>query len=406
MGNDKLIPAIYGKLPSRKGIESDKVDLRKTARIAFLIYGSILSAFYLICFLWPDYASGAKVYYYAAIVLCAIFIWPFVVMYDAQYFYKVSNDIYDLFNNGEADAWYTNNANRTFRFFAEEQEGDKKKRKKYFSFGFVCNTFLIVALVVLYCFKLYEHINKGLLFAAVAVSGAVTGASSKHKNLNTTLCTVFCGMSYYVYLLYYSETKLPTLFSTDLLNDLLLIIGIAVFFIAGTAIYPMIGTLKAFYYSDLDTKLNIQEDKISQSLDKIQGIRRYFNFMVFISVIAFFQLLIIVYLVGVLNKESTLTILIFIFGSLFPLTMYCASGVLFNRFIHKLYLHNVEQIDSEIGKAYEEKLIDKLQALISLKGTVYNEYEGNGHIKYELIAALLSPVITVILAFVFPNAKV
>lgn len=400
MGNDKFIPAIYGKLPLREGPESDRVDLRKTARIVFWIYAVILSAFYCICFFGPDYASGAKVYYYAAIVLCAIFIWPFVVMYDAQYFFKVSNDIHDLFNNGEAETWYTNNANRTFRLFAAEKEDHIKK---YCSFGIICNFILIVALVVLYCLKLYEHINKGLLFAAVAVSGTVTGASSKHKNLNTILCTVFCGMSYYVYLLYYSETRLPTLFSTDLLNDLLLIIGIALFFIAGTAIYPMIGTLKAFYYSDLETKLDIPENKISQSLDKIQGIRRYFNFMVFISVIAFFQLLIIVYLVGALNKESTLTILIFIFGSLFPLTMYCASGVLFNRFIHKLYLHNVEHIDIEIGEAYTNKKHDELQALLSVKETVYNEYEGNSHIKYELIAALLSPVITVILAFVFPN---
>ena len=373
--------------------------------ISLACYIGLLTMVWAVCVLFRDCVMNLHIYHYAALSLCTIVFWPMIIIYDSRLFYKVYNYIRPLAKGKEyeIDRWYKRNALRAFTFTDEKEEQQGKWH--------IVSTLLIIlsvaAVFIAAVLGLFaRHFALFILIGAVIVSLLSLALSSRNRYLNVTLTTICCGLAYYIYLLNYSSSRLPPFFSDDILNDLLLPCVIIVFFIAGTTIYPMFGTLKAFYFDGLTDIIDTPFVKLSDSVHRIVRIKKQFHHLVGVSCLAYFQLLTTVYLMGVLNRKSILTLLLFAFGSVLPLMMYFASDILFRRFLHKLYLKNVEEIDVKINHLVNAKETDGdvLQGLTAVKEIMTNEFEEHDHMNVELITALLSPIITTVLAFVFPIA--
>lgn len=241
-----------------------------------------------------------------------------------------------------------------------------------------------------------------LLFAFIVLSAVFGAFILQQRNLSITLFTVCCGLAYYVYLFDCSNEPLHPMFKLEYLNNISLIIIVIIFFIAGSAICPMIGALFAFY-NDLPKVINpltIKPTKLTQGIDCFKTIRQYFAHLAIISLVAYFQLFGIVYIMGIINK-SDLTVVLFALGSLFPLLMYCASDIMYKRFMHKQYLQYIKtiHIDKIIHDKYNDgNDMETVQLLVALKEKLSVEFEERPNIK--LIVALVSPIIAAIASII------
>lgn len=373
--------------------------------ISLACYAGLLAAVCAVCVLFRDCAINLHIYHYAALSLCTIVFWPLIIIYDSRLFHKVYECIRPLAGTkeDEIDQWYRRNALRSFTFSPEKEDKPPKHPVVPSLLIGLCIAAILAAAVL----GLFDrHYALFMLPGAVAVSVLALALSSCNYYLNVTLTTVCCGLAYYIYLLHYASSRLSPFFSNDVLNALLLPCVIIVFFIAGTTIYPMFGTLRAFYFDGLSEIIVTPFEKLSDSVHRIVRIKKHFHHLIGVSCLAYFQLLATVYLMGVLNRKSILTLLLFAFGSFLPLMMYFAGDILFKRFLHKLYLKNVEEIDVKIHDFVNADTIDGdvLQGLTAAKEIMTGEFEEHDHLNVELITALLSPIITTVLAFIFPIA--
>lgn len=372
--------------------------------ISLACYICLLTAVWAVCVLFRNCVINLHIYHYAALSLCTIVFWPMIIIYDSKLFYKVFDGVRPLAKSeSEIVKWYRRNALCAFTFSSETDNQQKR-------WHFISSLLIILSAAAIFIAAVMglftRHFALFILLGAVIVSVLALALSSRNRYLNVTLTTVCCGLAYYLYLLNYSSSRLPPFSSNDVLNDLLLPCVVIVFFIAGTTIYPMFGTLKAFYFDGLSDIIDTPFESLSDAVHRIVRIKKHFHHLIGVSCLAYFQLLTTVYLMGALNRNSILTLILFAFGSFLPLMMYFASDILFKRFLHKLYLKNVEGIDQKINELVNAKVIDGdvLQGLAAVKEIMTDEFEEHDHMNIELITALLSPVITTVLAFIFPIA--
>lgn len=339
-------------------------------------------------------------YLKAAPVLCTIVFWPFIIIDNSYRFYRTYENLSELVKGDKGKEvalyeWYEKNAKHSFTF-----ERISKSRIRH-HIGITINSLIILFLGCFFVFIDSIKCGRIGLFALVVVSAIICVLLLQQRNLSITQFTVCCGLAYYVYLCKYASDRFQPLFLGDFWNTVLLLVVAIVFFIAGSAISPMISALIAFY-RDLPGALigcDIKPSDLSQRIDQFNSIRKYFVHLAIISLVAFFQLFCLVYILGIFDK-SALTKVLFVLGSLFPLLMYCASDIMYKRFMHKQYIDYIKKIkiDEKIDNAYASGDIGAIQQLVALKEKLCLEFEERPNI--QLIIALASPIVTSILSFI------
>lgn len=366
----------------------------------------------LFLFQRPEWCSpAAPLYFKAAPILCTIIFWPFIIIDNSHRFYEAYRIIQTQVvadsrpgTYGQLLKWYRNSATHAYTF----NSVPSISYVKYLWYVFF-NFLLLGAICGFFVSDGSGTVGATVFLIIVMASAWFNAFMVKQRNLGVTLFTVCCGLAYFIFVYKFSNAALQMMFAVKWLNAASLVIIAIVFFIAGTAIYPMIGTLKAFYFDlpkVLDTiRINIKPSKLSTTLDSFKIIKKHFVYMACVSLIAYFQLFSIVYIMGILNK-SVLTIILMALGSLFPLLMYCASDVMYRHLMHKQYIQYINQIniDKKINNAYKKDDLATVQQLFSLKEQLSVDFEEHMRPNIQLITALISPVITTVLSLIFPKA--
>ena len=401
-----FIPSIFeGLFPERFINLSNPKRWKNLFSTSIILYIFALVIYYGSTVLFNDYFLAVNIYNSAAPIVASIIFWPFIIMYNCELFYHLYLDLRPLFKDtDECDKWYTQNAHCNFSLFCSKSKG--------FWFPVLLNFLMVIVSTILFCANSKGLINLPLVLNYVVflfpllVSIIITWFSTENKNIHTVLLVVNGGLAYYIYILQFAKEKVPYLIKPDYIFGNLIIIALVViaFFIAGSTISPMIGLFKMFYLTKFEEKICYPIKSIACSLDRINKIKRYFFHLTGITVLAYFQLLGCVYFLGILNTNSLVTILLFSAGSLFPFAMYLATNVFFKNLVHKIYCLQVKKIDillsDELSKTNFDS--DKIQALVDVKGMYSEEFEIHVEINKDVFIAMLSPLATTIIAFVFP----
>lgn len=405
----KFVPSFFQTIIFSKSIGLANPKRWQVLRnMAIILYCLFLAVYYSFTYFFKDSLLSVSMYNSAAPIIASILFWPFIVIYDCELFYRLYLELRPLLKNKKVcDEWYNQNAKCNFGFLCTKE---KKALISVFA-----NLLMSVITVAVFCFNLSNSpnvlslLNYAILLFPFISSLAITYLSNKNKNANMILTVVDGGLTYYTYILQYSKEPVSYLLKPDLFfGNLLIVVLVAiVFFIAGSTISPMIGLLKAFYLEAFEEKIAYPMENIAQSLNRINRIKRYFFHLTGITLLAYFQLLGSVYFLGILNRNSLVTIILFVLGSLFPLIMYLAANVFFKKLFHKIYTLQVEHIDILISGEIVKDNIDseKLQALVAVKEMYSEEFEIHTEINKEIFVAMLSPLFTTVVALIFPFAS-
>lgn len=378
--------------------------------LSALMYLSAIAVFYLGIDIFEPYIHNAEPYKYAVFVLASLVFWPFIILYDSELFYRTCEKLHCLLTpSGKTLDWYTESAKRYFCLFSKNEPP---------AWGaIIINATCSVFVVLIYAIKLWAPDfmpsitgTPWLIIVCVAVCSLTILLQSRSRYLLSTMFTICCGLTYYVYLTVYSANELTPLFVDSFALGNLILIGLVciVFFMAGSSIYPMLGLFKTFFLSNFESKISYPINEIAYSLDIIQAIKKYFLHLTGINLFAFFQLLGTVYFLGILNTDSILTKVLFVLGSFFPVVMYFAASVLFKKLCHKIYILQVKDLDGRIyqGIQQEDLNFDELQTLVAVKEMYANEFEEHADMNKEVLVAMFSPIATALVAVLFPAANI
>ena len=385
--------------------------------IKCFIWPAVILLVLLLIILWISQRTDCLspngfLYLKAAPVLFTVVFWPFIIIDNSYRFYRTYQGISQLVDQLEDDdakkekktiellKWYKKNALYSFTFYRTDE--DKKKNAAWHYIGIIGNIIILLVMGCFFALKTFAKLESTWLFAFVVFSAVLCVFMIQQRNLSITLFTVCCGLAYYVYLCYYASDPFQQMFVSNSLNNSVPLIVLAiVFFIAGSAIYPMICSLNAFYRQlpAVIDSIVIEPARLSHEIDHFRIISKYFVHLAMISLVAYFQLFSLVYILGIFDR-SVLTIVLFVLGSLFPLLMYCASDIMYKHFMHRQYLQYIKaiHIDEKINDAYKEEKTGTLQQLIALKEKLSAEFEERLNI--QVIIALVSPFITTVVSVI------
>lgn len=375
-----------------------------------ILYLSILVLFYAGIAIFNTYIENAQPYKYAAVVLASLIFWPIIVIYDSELFYQTCKKLYCLLTpSAKTLDWYAESAKRYFCLFSE---GEKPALG-----AIITNAVCSVLVIAIYVLKVYvPNFIPSIIGTPWPIIVCVTACSltvfmqKRSRNLLVSMFTVCCGLSYYAYIAEYSSNKLTPLFIDGFVPGTVIIIGLIciVFFVAGSTLVPMLGLFKTFFMSAFENKISYPIDELACSLDTIQAIKKYFLHLTGVNLLAFFQLLGSVYLLGILNTDSIITKVLFVMGSFFPVVMYLAASVFFKKLCHKIYILQVKNIDVRIYEGIKEDKLnaDEIQALVAVKEMYANEFEIHAVMSKEILVAMLSPVATALAAVIFPASNI
>lgn len=378
--------------------------------VSVFLYLSILVLFYAGIAIFNSYIENAQPYKYAAVVLASLIFWPIIVIYDSELFYRTCKKLYCLLTpSAKTLDWYAESAKRYFCLFSE---GEKPALG-----AIITNAVCSVLVIAIYVLKVYvPNFIPSIIGTPWPIIVCVTACSltvfmqKRSRNLLVSMFTVCCGLSYYAYIAEYSSNKLAPLFIDGFVPGTVIIIGLIciVFFVAGSTLVPMLGLFKTFFMSDFENKISYPIDELACSLDTIQAIKKYFLHLTGVNLLAFFQLLGSVYLLGLLNTDSIITKVLFVMGSFFPVVMYLAASVFFKKLCHKIYILQVKNIDVRIYEGIKEDKLnaDEIQALVAVKEMYANEFEIHAVMSKEILVAMLSPVATALAAVIFPASNI
>ena len=408
------VPCLYER-PFLIGVKTNenfkKENLWKNrVMAAVILYFAILILFYSCLSLLKPYINNAQPYKYAAPVLASLIFWPLIIIYDSEFFYNTCKKLKCLLTpSAKTLDWYEKSANQHFCL--------SSKFERISLYPIIINAICSALVIMIYIIKVYAPnfmINIietfwPILFCVTVCSFTVF-FQKQNKNLLISMFTVCCGLAYYVYIVEYSKNKLSPLFIKEFIPGtvIILVLICLVFFIAGSSILPMLGAFKTFFLSKFENKISYPVDELACSLDKIQNIKKYFLHLTGINLLAYFQLLGVVYFLGLLNTNSVITKVLFFLGSFFPVVMYLASSVFFKKLCHKIYILQVKNIDGWIYKGINEKNLsaEEIQALVAVKEMYANEFEIHAVMSKEILVAMLSPIATALFAVIFPVSSI
>lgn len=397
---------IFSKVLKRENKILSIYNWKQRIIFSLVLYTAIIAIFHILVLLFNEKINELEHYRYAIYPLASLIFWPFIVIYDSELYYNTYKKLICLFKKDSNHyEWYKTSANESFNLSDEYS-------------GFCINTFTIwvcIAIMIIiyilhsYCPKCLPFItgNPAILILISFIGFGCVLTTNKNMNINIISLVILCGYCYYVYLTEYSPHGILSLFGKDFIFGYLMLIPVVgvIFFIAGTTIYPMLGLFKAFFMTDFEDKLELPYKNSTQTVDSLNSIQKYFIHLTFINLIACFQLLAIVYSLGVLSRGSVVTIILFSLGSLFPITMYLAGDILYRKLINNIYLKQVAHIDKIIDSIMNKDDFDgqKIQSLIVLKQMYDSELDAHHEKRLDIIVALISPIVTAVLALIFPG---
>ena len=408
----EYIPCFYEKFfrvfEKDKELSVYKLWRRRVFLIAGL-YAAILAVFFFFVKFFSDRTVDPVPYTRTSFVLATVLCWPLIVAYDSELFYKTGSRIIGLFETpSDHFSWYEDSAERFFRLRASCEP--------FAAFpvfiSFICCAASIAVYFLRTCVPgLIPSVtgNPVALIICVTVSALTFILQDNSRNLLVILFTVCCGTSYYICILYYFPSGLLPLFDSSFIPGHILIMFLVclVFFIAGTTLLPMVGLIRTFYLSGFEKYIHYPIAELAASLDDIQRIKRYYIHLTGINLMAYFQLLGSVYLLGLLDSPgSLLTKALFIGGSFFPISMYLATNLFFKRLCQKIYMLQVKDIDNELYGALSDEDRDKnaeyLQALVEVRTMYTDEFEIHTELNKEVLVAMFTPIITAVAAILIP----
>lgn len=345
----------------------------------------------------------------AAFVLGTVLFWPLIIIKNSRQFYNCYLDLKLLLRKGEIqeDSWYKKNAVAAYQLKSSINENG--------IISVIINILCILAVFIIYYLLLKQEIEinmflKYTLYLIILISAIFTFLSKNNKNINIIFFVMCCGLSYYVYLLKFSTNPYIALVDESyiLQSMTVAVVVVILFFIAGTSLYPMYQSFKMFFLSDFEDKIDYPITDISQSSMKLQSIKKYFLGLTMDSLLAYFQLFLSAYLLGLIKWESILTIIFFVIGSFIPLIMFLASNIFFTILCQKIYIKHIDfnGIDKEIDKEIEKFNsgscnAGKVEMLISLKNMYSKELCTEVTINSPILAAMITPIVATILTIIF-----
>lgn len=165
-------------------------------------------------------------------------------------------------------------------------------------------------------------------------------ARTENKYRWVRIAVMTCGITYYTYVLTYANiTKINNLLN-NVLNNAICLLWIAlfacavIFYIAGCAIYPMIGMVKFFFFTKWEEQLDDRKIDNKKFVYDIKNIRRFFIWMTAVNICAYLHLYAIVYYLGL--SGNVVTEILFGMGSVFPLLMFSATIFLYSDLTNKI----------------------------------------------------------------------
>lgn len=381
-----------------------KMKLRNRVGLVLFIYIFLEVLFVFLCNRYSGILSGQSTYKMTAFIIGSALFWTCIITYNSKYFYKLYKQLRPLLNKNETDdnKWYKENAKRVYGMLNEGRKG-----VVIVTINVICN----LAIIAVYYHLLMENIKANILFAGIVyvslyLSVMCTILSCKSKNINIVLSIICCGLSYYVYLFKISDNLLPPLVNEKYIPQSLSVIGLVIilFFIAGTSIYPMYQSFKLFYLSNFEEKLIYPIEDLTVNSEKIYSIKKYFLQLTIASLIAYFQLFLSAYSLGIIRKESILTITLFIIVSFIPLIMFLASNIFFKNLCQKVRVRHIKEtkLDDKILECVRNNNMDinKISGLLSIKEAYDKTILTENTINPEVLAAMLSPIVTTVLAVI------
>ncbi len=355
--------------------------------------------------------------------LLTLVYWPGIIVCNSRAFHKVYANIRMLFFRKRiADQWYIETATNAFCLLGDRTKTEEPKSRKREVLLLAVQLMVLAHVFHTGLYAMTGKIFQGegikpvlVLLAPVGLSFLILCLMKKYKNLHTINFVMICGLTYYLYLLKFSNSSIQSAVVNFLENDLgksiFLTGGVAlVFFIAGTTIYPMIHMFVKFFASNLEEKLECPNPKVSETVNRLKSIKDFFTHLMGVNLIAYFQLLAVVYLAGIFNKTSVVALVLFAVGSVFPAAMYLAANVLFKRLMLKIYTKQADGIDDKIRELLKKDCNSKdcvsesIQALVATKEMYLEEFEVHIAMNKEVFAATLSPILTVILTILLPGS--
>lgn len=408
----EYIPCFYEKAFHRfeKKEAPDVYHLwRRRVFLTAGLYAVILAVFFFFVEFFSDRTVDPLPYMRTSVVLATVLIWPLIVTYDSELFYDTSRKIIELFGDPSGHiSWYTDSAERFFRLRASCEPFAAVP----VFISFICCAASIAVYFLRTCAPgLLPSVtgNPVALIVCVTVSALTFILQDNSRNLLVILFTICCGTSYYICILYYFPSGLQPLFDSDFIPGHILVILLVciVFFIAGTTLLPMVGLIRTFYLSGFEKNIRYPIIELASSLDRIQRIKRYYIHLTGINLMAYFQLLGSVYLLGLLDSSGSLiTKILFICGSFFPISMYLATNLFFKRLCQKIYLLQVRDIDNELYEALSSEdrsdIAEYLQALVEVRTMYTDEFEIHTELNKEVLIAMVTPIITAVAAILIP----
>ena len=405
----EYIPCIYEKLFKKllvnSGILSEKTWKRRIGEM-LILYILIIAIFNVSISLLDEYILNIEPYKYAVFSLATLVAWPYIIILDSELFYDKYNKIRKLFKKDYYE-WYSISANECFGI----DDGYSN-----FHWSTITIFVLLILNILFYIMNMYrikvafnlmvKIVSTPIVLIVLPLLGLLlTLFNDKNKNLNTIGLVMLSGYSYYFYITQFSTHGIAPLFKKDFVAGqvfIILAIGI-VFFIAGTTIYPMLGMINVFFTSKFEEKIKMPIGYVTETVNALKEIQKYFIHLTVINIVACFQLLTSVYLLGLL--QSKLTIFLFIAGSLFPLTMYLSQDFLYRSLIEKIYIKQANIIDDRIFDIQNKEPFDggAIQGLVALKQMYDVEFDFHHTRNFDILIAVISPIVTAILALIFPG---
>ncbi len=362
-------------------------DIKLYFLIATVFYFFIVAVFLI---LYKNFGVNDKGNYIisAWIVGAAIF-WPAIVILNSTLLYKINEEMYPMYNN-MGKKWYSEKGCLAFSV----------KPFRMTSVSFVLSLTILVAVLYI-CYNCGSILNKNIVFHTAIFVSLVNIFDlvfcEKNKNFLTISFVVNLGLLYYIYVAHISGIKFELPFDKGniLLNTYFICTIISFFAVMGSTVYPMIKLIKSFYCESFEDCFEYPIKNIPIAISKIKNIQYFFGFLTVINIFVFIQLLISAIFIGVFDKDiSSVTGLIFLVGSFFPLAMYFGTTLLYQQFVEKIALKHIQALNCEGMTELDKTTL--YQSIISMfrSGSAINTDF------FSLIITAVPPCLTILSYFI------
>ena len=242
---------------------------------------------------------------------------------------------------------------KSIRQCLSNENGEKLEKNYYESYCFGKKgriDFASCAIGALICLPIYVIYqidilpNSSSLIICAILFCVLLCAKTKNKYGWMCILVMACGLAYYLYIGQDIEVIKNVISNSKLIEIVIFTAVAGVFFIAGSAIYPLIGLVKFFFNIKLEGYFEYPIQSVSKLMGNLKNIRTLFIWLTFVNIAAYIHLFVIVNLLGI--NTDRITEILFICGSFLPLMTFLAVSYLYRELRYDIYQLHIEKVMS------------------------------------------------------------